>query len=360
MEQKINEHYALKNLLFKKILQDNCQFDQKITEFFNIFRVTKALSLSFSLNELLETMRKVIAQSLKIEKYCFALLDKEKQIFRIRDLYRLDNNRKTTEGINCLLCEKIYGKVFHIKGPILIKNIGQKNEFLSCRHCLGEISSLLSLPLSCNGAKGIWNIYNSNHNYFDKGTIEIFSIVAEHLAIAVNRANEFGHINELSIRDELTQLHNRRYFFDFSKQELELSNRYNRIFSIILIDVDFFKNYNDINGHTDGDIALKQTADILRNQVRQGDILARLGGDEFVILLPETSVKCAITLAEKLRQKVADTHYKGEENQPYGKFTITSGIASFPGNGDNMTKIIKSADKRMYYGKGKGRNIVCF
>jgi len=158
----------------------------------------------------------------------------------------------------------------------------------------------------------------------------------------------------------LTQLHNRRYFFDFSKQELELSNRYNRIFSIILIDVDFFKNYNDINGHTDGDIALKQTADILRNQVRQGDILARLGGDEFVILLPETSAKCAYTLAEKLRQKVADASYKGEENQPYGKFTITSGIASFPENGDCMKKIIKSADKKMYFGKAKGRNIVCF
>ncbi len=360
LEKKINEHYAVKNLMLKELRSENQQLEQKIIELYNLFNITKNLNLSVSLNELFDPLLKAFAPSLKIDQYCLLLFDEEQQVLKIRDFYGLYENREPVKEISLKPGKKISGKVFQTGEPILIQNANLNNDIFCSKGCTQNIGSLLSLPLVCKKKViGVWNIYKTKKHNFEKEDVKVLSLVAEHLAITINRTNIYDHIKELSIKDDLTQLHNRRYFFDFSKKELELSIRYNRTFSIILIDIDYFKKYNDINGHIQGDEALKQTAEILQNQVRKGDLLARLGGDEFVILLPETNTSSAFVLAEKLRKRLAQTHFKGEENQPGKKLTITSGIASYPANGDDTIKIIKSADKKMYLGKTRGRNKVC-
>ncbi|OGP02273.1 MAG: hypothetical protein A2Z91_08130 [Deltaproteobacteria bacterium GWA2_38_16] len=162
-------------------------------------------------------------------------------------------------------------------------------------------------------------------------------------------------LKELSITDELTQVGNLRSFWQMLKTEMERSSRYKHLLSLLMIDVDHFKKYNDEFGHTIGDKILKMIAQTLKKNIRNTDFLARYGGEEFVVILPETSQKQAQELAERLRKAVA---------KKKKKLTISVGVTCFTEKSKikNSKKLVIQADKALYQAKRKGRNRVevCF
>ena len=137
------------------------------------------------------------------------------------------------------------------------------------------------------------------------------------------------------------------------EEEFNRSKRYNKIFSIVMADLDKFKEINDIYGHTTGDQVLKTVGMFLQKNVRDVDILARYGGDEFVMLLPETDRDEAYAFAERLRERVSQMKLKD-----IPKFTISLGIASYPVDEKDFEDLIKKADEAMYSAKETGRNMV--
>ncbi len=164
--------------------------------------------------------------------------------------------------------------------------------------------------------------------------------------------------HDLSIKDGLTGLYNQTYFFNALEKETDRSLRYQEPFSLIIFDVDFFKNYNDHNGHIRGSRALQQIGQIMLKSFRTTDILAKYGGDEFVIILPKTDRIGAYLAAERLREKIERENFSGAENQPLKKITISVGIASFPEHGMAPDRILESADKALYHAKATGKNRV--
>jgi len=162
--------------------------------------------------------------------------------------------------------------------------------------------------------------------------------------------------HELSISDGLTGLFNQTHFFELLELETKKSARYNLNFSLIMLDVDNFKHYNDHNGHLRGSEALKSIADLMRKHFRSTDILAKYGGDEFVIIAPQTDRVGAFLAAERLREITEREHFPGREIQPHGRLTISLGIASFPEHGQSQREILEKADKAMYQAKEQGRN----
>lgn len=164
-------------------------------------------------------------------------------------------------------------------------------------------------------------------------------------------------LHDLAIRDGLTGLYNRRHSEELLTAEFERAIRYERELSLLFIDVDHFKNYNDHNGHPSGDEALKTIAGILQENTRKSDSIGRWGGEEFVVLAPETSPEAANTLAEKLRSCVAQHSFPGGESQPNGCVSISIGIANLAG-GDTLEKLIQQADAALYAAKSAGRNRV--
>lgn len=174
---------------------------------------------------------------------------------------------------------------------------------------------------------------------------------------------QLEHVNrilkELAIRDGLTGLYNHRYFQEALTMELARSRRHERTFSLIFMDVDFFKKYNDTHGHLQGDQLLATLGKILKDRLRFTDIVARYGGEEFVALLPETSKGNARRLAENLRQCVADHPFPGAEVQPLGRVTVSMGVAAFPEDGTDSPTLIQCADQALYQAKRNGRNTVC-
>lgn len=165
-------------------------------------------------------------------------------------------------------------------------------------------------------------------------------------------------LKEQAVRDGLTGLYNHRYFQEALATEISRSKRYKHEFSLLFIDIDFFKNYNDIHGHQEGDKLLLTFANILKNSVSKSDVIARYGGEEFTVLLllPEISKENTMHIAERIRSAVAEYPFYGREKQPMGKVTTSIGVSSFPDNGTDAQTLINHADSLLYKAKQSGRN----
>ena len=159
-----------------------------------------------------------------------------------------------------------------------------------------------------------------------------------------------------SLIDELTQIYNRRAVYKILDQEIKRAERFNHPLTVIMADLDFFKVYNDRNGHIAGDLLLQKISKIMNSKIRDVDTLGRYGGEEFIIILPETSHESAAKIAERIRKGVESTHFKGQETQPKGKITISMGLVTFHGEYKTRAHLIHSADELLYRAKESGRN----
>lgn len=218
------------------------------------------------------------------------------------------------------------------------------------------LSSMISLGVD------IIYIPNTNiNNHFEDDLIlgGIFILTAWTLGYYVKVENEYiDSLATLANVDGLTGVYNHRFFHESLKKEVDKSKDKNLPLSMILIDIDNFKYYNDLYGHQQGDEVLKNIGIILTENTRQQDIVARYGGEEFAIILPETEEKKAIDIAEKIRFVVEQFKFKGEENQPNGSVTISLGISTFPRKAKSCTELINSSDDALYRAKFLNKNRV--
>jgi len=161
-----------------------------------------------------------------------------------------------------------------------------------------------------------------------------------------------GELEKLSLTDSLTGLYNRRHLMGTLASEVQRSRRLRRAFSVLLADVDRFKQYNDTHGHLAGDAALVKIAEVFRRTTRQVDCVARYGGEEFVVMLLEANLATATLVAERIRARVA------EQDLGEGKLTLSIGVAEYPDGGETPEELIATADAAMYKAKSAGRNQV--
>ncbi|MEW6274998.1 MAG: diguanylate cyclase [Bacillota bacterium] len=166
------------------------------------------------------------------------------------------------------------------------------------------------------------------------------------------------NLAEQARRDPLTGLGNRRQLMADLNLEMRRAKRYGTPLSLILLDVDQFKRYNDTHGHPAGDEVLRQLAGLLTLNVRAFDKVARYGGEEFVIILPQTNLQGAAAAAEKLRQAIEQYSFLHGETQPGGRLTVSLGVASYPEHAGDVDDLLRQADKAMYRAKAAGRNRV--
>jgi diguanylate cyclase (GGDEF)-like protein len=181
--------------------------------------------------------------------------------------------------------------------------------------------------------------------------------VAEQMALALANLKLRETLRQQSIRDALTGLYNRRFLEESLDRELARLERKQQPLTVIMIDVDHFKNFNDTYGHEAGDVVLRDLGRVLRRQSRQSDIACRYGGEEFTLLLPETPLDTGRQRAESLREAVQElklTH----NGQPLGEVTLSMGVATFPDHGADRENLLYAADMALYEAKRGGRNRV--
>lgn len=186
--------------------------------------------------------------------------------------------------------------------------------------------------------------------------LPLVEYLANQIAITLDNALTHEKVERLSIADGLTGLFNRRFLSERLEEEFSKALRYEAPLSILIMDVDFFKRVNDAFGHLVGDNALVTVAQVLRQSVRESDLVGRYGGEEFVVLLPHTEIEKALTVAEKIRLAVSETSVPGMGER---RLTISIGAAGFPDmRVDSMQELVRKADEALYRAKEGGRNQV--
>ncbi len=171
------------------------------------------------------------------------------------------------------------------------------------------------------------------------------------------KSRDFEQQYLLATTDGLTELYNHRYFQEQMKMQVEQAKRYEAPFSLIIIDIDYFKKFNDTFGHQAGDAVLRQVAQLLKQSVRATDIVCRYGGEEMSIILPNTPKDMSVVTAEKICKRVATKRFR-LNNYQESNVTISLGVSTFPDDGETAAEIIEAADKRLYQSKNNGRNQV--
>jgi len=276
-------------------------------------------------------------------------------------LFTIDQNRKITyfnkaaQTMTGYSRDEVIGKECTILGCSLYENscvlfsqsggIKRPISLLNCRIRTKEGNEIHAL-------KNASLIYNKDGRVI--GGIESFIDISKEVELSneLARQIEFGRV------DGLTGLYNHRYFHDRLDEELTRAERYGHNVSLLMIDIDHFKFYNDNYGHLMGDRVLKELAGILKGRIRHSDIVARYGGEEFCIVLPYHRKEEATIVAERIREAVKKYPFLYEELQPEGDLTVSIGIATFPNDAYERLQLIDCADKALYRAKGEGRNRV--
>ena len=224
-----------------------------------------------------------------------------------------------------------------------------------------KTKSFISYPIAIGPRKiGVLNLTDKiGGGGYDKADLNMIELVAPQIALALERAAWQHRANQfqlMSITDPLTGLHNRRYLEARLTEELNRSKRYDHPMSFMMIDIDDFKLYNDLNGHQAGDRALEITAQCLKSTLRKVDVASRYGGEEFTILLPQTTLEEAGAIADRLRRTIMSTRFPHGESQPLGAVTVSIGVSSFSPSLDSVEAIVRAADRALYHAKSHGKN----
>lgn len=255
-----------------------------------------------------------------------------------------------------LQAKTVTGKDFAIQECTRLHLPDQKDHWGTCSP---EDGIILTLPI-VNGHEqlGILMLVTSIERHLGRDQAVALDSAMRHFALSIKNARRFRLIQTYADYDSLTKVHSRRHFEGRLEEEMQRFSRYGQSLSLIMLDIDHFKNINDSRGHHIGDIVLREVASIIVESIRATDYCARYGGEEFVILLPHTSGQNAMIWAERMRKRICN-HTFMAEGDPL-RLSVSMGVASLlPGKSKNKQALLCEADSALYHAKQNGRNRTC-
>ena len=328
--------------------------DKTIQNLSLLYNIGKAVNFISDLKKLLQYILSQAIEIARAEKGSLMLYDMESDRLNIRVLAGLeDTEYQNKVNNNEIICrsfkpgEGIAGRVYLNAKPIVVNNTNTETLFIGSESSF--VRSIACIPMVVySDVIGVINVTNKRDGrLFSDEDVNMLRAVADQAAVAVNKAQLW----DLAVTDSLTGLYVRRYFMRKLKEEIVRAERYSKVLSVIIADLDRFKNINDTYGHDAGDKVLKALGKFLQASIRDVDIIARYGGEEFVILLPDADKEAAFALAERLRDSFGQTQL---ENLP--PITMSLGVSTFPEDGTTIEELIKKSDAAMYAAKQDGRN----
>ncbi len=264
-----------------------------------------------------------------------------------------------SQGAKIAPGEGIAGRAAQLRQPVLVEDVGVDGSTYGAPELPQRLTarSVLAVPLLSRGRViGVVEVIDRTRGgRFRNEDARLLLVLLEPAAVAVDNALLLRRSEELSVTDDLTKLYNSRYLNSMLRREVERSKRYRTPVSLIFLDLDGFKEVNDRHGHLCGSRTLIEVGAAIKATVREIDVVSRFGGDEFTVILPQTGPEGAQIIAERIRQRIAETIFLGS----YGlgvRITASVGIASFPDHGRSKDDLIARADQAMYAVKGHGKN----
>lgn len=242
--------------------------------------------------------------------------------------------------------------------PVIIPDVSQLDQGVNPALKREGVQSIIATPLMARGKIiGILYVDDFIKRQFSDGEASILGLLSGYAALAIEKTKLFDDTRKMAITDGLTGLRNQQEFLARLAAETTRAERYGRKLSVVGIDIDNFKQYNDKHGHLAGNDLLRVLARVISENSRKADLSARIGGEEFAIIMPETALPEAVMLAERLRRTVESMHERFHESME-GLITVSIGVAIYPEHGETPKDLYKSADDALYKAKAEGRNCV--
>ncbi|MGQ9629894.1 MAG: diguanylate cyclase [bacterium] len=330
-----------------------------VSKLYTLVEVSALTSSSLELRRVLDMIMRYSRQVLDAEASSLMLIDEETNelVFEIAQ----GEKGEAVRSIRLKVGEGIAGWVAETGQPLLVSDAKSDPRFYRKADEVSqfETKSVMCVPLlRKDQVIGVVEVLNKLESAggpaFNEEDLEIFKALANHASIAIENAKLY----ELATVDGLTKVYIHRYFQLRLAEELKRAMRYNKNLSLIMLDIDHFKRFNDTYGHQQGDAVLVNVARLLKKVARETDIVARYGGEEFALILPETDGAGAGILAERLRSEVEN--HRVPSDKGFLQVTISLGVASYPQNNiKDKDDLIKKADMALYNAKRGGRNRVC-
>jgi diguanylate cyclase (GGDEF)-like protein/PAS domain S-box-containing protein len=333
---------------------------QSAARFKTLYEFGQTIGANLQLEDMYPLIFEAVKKLMKTEYFSIALIDRENAL--IRDVFIYDRDEPVeleTRNID----KGLFGKVIKEGKPRLWhyftrEMVAETGAVLVGNDLEEEISqSIIIVPLKTGtGVIGVLSAQSYTPDMYSEVDMEALELLGANTAVAFENAQLFAKVQSMAITDYLTGLYNRRKFYEYATQEFERSRRYQRPLSVIMMDIDHFKRVNDTYGHAIGDQVLQGWAWVIKNNLRQVDILARYGGEEFVILLPETPIDEAIQTAERLRISASDATLPTRVGNM--SVTISLGVVCLDESCRNLEELLDRSDQAMYASKRTGRNKV--
>jgi len=327
---------------FEMLYRRNLDLIRQVDHLSTVREIGLAISASLDLNESLPTIAHVVQGALDVKKLTLFELIEDEDIFRpIIAKYGNDLiSRDRLEEESAPRKGSLLGEALD-SGSVLLQN--------------GPTSAEAYVPLVAKQeALGVLLLEDQREGApFSTADAELFRQLASHIAIAIHN----GRLYAMAVTDGLTKLYVRRYFDLRLQEEFDAAHRYHRVFSLLLLDIDHFKSFNDTHGHQTGDLVLKQFARLIERSTRKSDICCRYGGEEMAVILPETELEEAALLANKLCVNIRNQVFLGAQGEELS-VTASIGVASFSTNITEPGEMVKAADEALYEAKELGRNRV--
>jgi diguanylate cyclase (GGDEF)-like protein/PAS domain S-box-containing protein len=325
-----------------------------------LYEIGKAITSTLKIDALLELIYTQLSQVISSDAYFVSLYLPETHQLDIRILYdegkRYPSSKSdASQGLSSLIVEN--------KKPLLIQDLRKEMEYLPVKPILvGEerlSRSWLGVPLITeNELIGLIAVASYKPNMFNETDRKLMEQIGQQAVLSIKNARHYEEVNRQSKLDSLTGVCNHNYFIEMLYQEGENAISNKSPISLIMLDIDYFKLYNDTYGHTIGDQVLRLTVQAIDSHIKKTDTVGRWGGEEFGVILPNATTAQANMVANRIRRTLSELPLFNVEGETIPKPTISQGIATIPDHTDNIDDLVVIADRALYRAKERGRDQV--
>jgi len=323
-----------------------------------ISNVQDAVGWELDTGSLFGSISQVMKKTIGFHYLEIQILEPRGKKFDVTAVHHRNDTAFGGKLLTVILQPKCSDAILHGRKPVLITSDAVEETLMNPKLMkYMNLESGIIVPLIYRKRpNGLLKLFAHRRNHFTTEDLAGIDAIGRIIARSIENVKVHTLMKRMATIDSLTNLFNRRFFNEQLTREFKRSKRYESSLSLIMIDIDHFKHYNDNFGHLRGDQVLVTVSQILRSCVREVDIVSRYGGEEFTVILPEANLEQGLLVAEKIRSTIEKHKFKFGDRQPEGKLTVSLGVTSNTVDVDSINELINRADVALYRAKKSGRN----
>ncbi len=352
---ELSAPYIIGIVVVESVIRIKDTTQQQVQRLETINKISRQIMLSLETNQTISLLNATMQEALEADTYFLGTVkDNDIQL----DLFY--DEGEYFNGMRVPLDGTLSGWVIRNQRELFLPDLRHEVHLDGVtRVLMGKEKTNLSwmgVPLKASNVTGVISLGSYRPNAFDSGDMELLSNLAQHVSLALDNTIRHAQVEEQARLDSMTGVFNHGYFLKKLAEQAQEASATNKQLSLIMLDIDYFKQFNDAYGHLVGDRILKTLCTAIKHHIKQTDAVGRWGGEEFVISLPGAGGEEAQRVAERIGQTMALLEVEDREQKPIAVPTVSQGIAVYPSEEDEIFRLVDLADRRLYIAKERGRN----